>query len=53
MAYLGQMGPYAVGQNWSKKVIFDDFLKVFLIVPRCYRGYVGMSMGHVEHVSSF
>ena len=52
MAYLGRMGPYAVGQNWSKKVIFNDFLKVFLIVPRCYMDYVGICAVHLEAVSS-
>ena len=50
MAYFSSLGPSK--GKLSKKSIFDDFFKVFLIVPGCHPGYVGMSTGRIGAVSS-
>ena len=48
MGYFGPLGP---GKGkWSKKVIFDDFFKVFPTIPRCYLRYVEMSTGPIGPV---
>ena len=50
IAYFGPLGPYK--EKWLKNVIFHDFFKVFLDVPRCYPRYVKMFLGPLEGVLS-
>ena len=50
MPYFGLLGPYK--GKWPKNVIFHDFFKVLLNVPRCYPRYVEMFLGLLEGISS-
>ena len=50
MPYFGPLGPYK--EKLPKNVIFDDFFKLVLNVPRCYPRYVEMFLGPLEGVLS-
>ena len=50
IAYFGSFGLYK--GKWAKNVIFHDFFKLLLNVPRYYPRYVEMFLGPLEDVLS-
>ena len=50
MAHFGSLGPHK--EKLPKNVIFHDFFKLLLNVPKCYPRYVEMFLGALEGISS-